>query len=38
MKALLAVTSLLLSTSLLLIGQGMQLTLLPLRASVNGQA
>ena len=36
MKALVAVTSLLLSTSLLLIGQGMQLTLLPLRASANG--
>ncbi len=36
MKALATVTSLLLSTSLLLIGQGMQLTLLPLRISVNG--
>jgi len=36
MKALVAVTSLLLSTSLLLIGQGMQLTLVPLRASGNG--
>ena len=36
MRALLAVTSLLLSTALLLIGQGMQLTLLPLRASANG--
>lgn len=36
MKALAAVTSLLLSTALLLIGQGMQLTLLPLRAGVNG--
>ncbi|MCB1853601.1 MAG: MFS transporter [Pseudomonadales bacterium] len=36
MKALVAVTSLLLSTALLLIGQGMQLTLVPLRASDNG--
>lgn len=36
MKVLVAVTSLLLSTALLLIGQGMQLTLLPLRASANG--
>ncbi|MCP5128120.1 MAG: MFS transporter [Pseudomonadales bacterium] len=36
MKTLAAVTSLLLSTALLLIGQGMQLTLLPLRASANG--
>lgn len=36
MQALATVTSLLLSTSLLLIGQGMQLTLLPLRASANG--
>lgn len=36
MKTLLAVTSLLLSTSLLLIGHGMQLTLLPLRGSLNG--
>lgn len=36
MKGLAAVTSLLLSTALLLIGQGMQLTLLPLRASANG--
>lgn len=36
MKALLAVTSLLISTSLLLIGHGMQLTLLPLRGSFNG--
>jgi MFS family permease len=38
MKALLTVTSLLLSTALLLIGQGMQLTLVPLRASVSGQS
>jgi len=36
MRALLAVTSLLISTSLLLIGHGMQLTLLPLRGSLNG--
>lgn len=36
MRALLAVTSLLLSTSLLLIGHGMQLTLLPLRGAHNG--
>jgi MFS family permease len=36
MKALATVTSLLLSTALLLIGHGMQLTLLPLRASANG--
>lgn len=36
MKALFAVTSLLMSTALLLIGQGMQLTLVPLRASDNG--
>ncbi|MDH4039954.1 MAG: MFS transporter [Gammaproteobacteria bacterium] len=36
MKALATVTSLLVSTALLLIGQGMQLTLLPLRASANG--
>lgn len=36
MKGLVAVTSLLVSTALLLIGQGMQLTLLPLRASANG--
>lgn len=36
MKTLATVASLLLSTSLLLIGQGMQLTLVPLRASANG--
>ena len=36
MKVLATVASLLLSTALLLIGQGMQLTLLPLRASSNG--
>jgi MFS family permease len=36
MKPLLAVTSLLLSTALLLVGHGMQLTLLPLRATSNG--
>ena len=36
MKVLATVASLLLSTALLLIGQGMQLTLLPLRASANG--
>jgi MFS family permease len=36
MRALLAVTSLLISTALLLIGHGMQLTLLPLRGSLNG--
>lgn len=36
MKGLATVTSLLASTALLLIGQGMQLTLLPLRASANG--
>jgi MFS family permease len=36
MKALVAVTSLLLSTALLLIGHGMQLTLVPLRATDNG--
>ncbi|PLW82326.1 MFS transporter [Kineobactrum sediminis] len=36
MRALLTLTSLLLSTSLLLIGQGMQLTLLPLRGTSNG--
>jgi MFS family permease len=35
-RTLVAVASLLVSTSLLLIGQGMQLTLLPLRASANG--
>jgi MFS family permease len=38
MKALVAVASLLLSTALLLIGQGMQLTLLPLRAIANGHS
>lgn len=36
MRALFTVTSLLISTSLLLIGHGMQLTLLPLRGSING--
>lgn len=36
MKGLAAVTSLLLSTGILLLGHGMQLTLLPLRASFNG--
>ncbi|TXS95371.1 MFS transporter [Parahaliea maris] len=36
MRALLTVTSLLISTSLLLIGHGMQITLLPLRGSVVG--
>ncbi|MCB1687466.1 MAG: MFS transporter [Halioglobus sp.] len=36
MKALTTVSSLLLSTALLLIGHGMQLTLVPLRASANG--
>lgn len=36
MRALLTLTSLLISTSLLLIGQGMQLTLLPLRATSIG--
>lgn len=36
MKGLAAVTSLLLSTGILLLGHGMQLTLLPLRASANG--
>ena len=36
MNALLSVTSLLLSTALLLVGHGMQLTLLPLRAAGNG--
>lgn len=36
MKALLTVSSLLLSTALLLIGHGMQLTLLPLRANAFG--
>lgn len=36
MKGLAAVTSLLLSTGLLLLGHGMQLTLLPLRAVANG--
>lgn len=38
MKTLLSVLSLLLSTALLLIGHGMQLTLLPLRAAVNGMS
>lgn len=36
MRTLLTLTSLLISTSLLLIGHGMQLTLLPLRGSING--
>ena len=36
MQALAAVTSLLLSTGFLLLGHGMQLTLLPLRAADNG--
>lgn len=36
MRALLAVASLLMSTALLLVGHGMQLTLLPLRGSLNG--
>ncbi|MFU8764055.1 MAG: hypothetical protein ACNA7T_06000, partial [Haliea sp.] len=36
MRTLLTLTSLLLSTALLLVGQGMQLTLLPLRATTNG--
>jgi MFS family permease len=36
MQALAAVTSLLLSTGFLLLGHGMQLTLLPLRAGANG--
>ncbi len=36
MGVLVAVTSLLLSTALLLLGHGMQLTLLPLRAGING--
>ncbi|MDO8861274.1 MFS transporter [Haliea sp. E1-2-M8] len=36
MRTLLTLTSLLFSTSLLLVGQGMQLTLLPLRATTNG--
>ena len=36
MRALATVTSLLMSTALLLIAHGMQLTLLPLRASANG--
>ena len=36
MRTLLTLTSLLLSTALLLVGQGMQLTLLPLRASSIG--
>ena len=35
MKQLLAITSLLLSTALLLVGHGMQLTLLPLRAAAD---
>jgi len=38
MSALLSVASLLLSTALLLVGHGMQLTLLPLRAGVNGMS
>lgn len=38
MKVLVAVTSLLLSTSLLLVGQGMQLTLVPLRAVADGHS
>src|SRR5690606_35899139 len=38
MRTLLTLTSLLLSTCLLLIGQGMQLTLTPLRASSNGMS
>lgn len=38
MRALITLTSLLLSTCLLLVGQGMQLTLLPLRASSNGMS
>ncbi len=36
MKTLLALTSLLMSTALLLVGHGMQLTLLPLRGTLNG--
>ena len=36
MRMLLSVTSLLLSTALLLLGHGMMLTLLPLRAELNG--
>ncbi len=36
MRTLITLTSLLISTSLLLVGQGMQLTLLPLRATSNG--
>lgn len=38
MPALITLTSLLLSTTLLLVGHGMNLTLLPLRASMNGQS
>ena len=38
MTALFAVTSRLLSTALLLVGHGMQLTLLPLRAAGNGMS
>lgn len=38
MRTLLTLTSLLLSTALLLVGQGMQLTLLPLRATSNGMS
>ncbi|PLW68868.1 MFS transporter [Pseudohalioglobus lutimaris] len=38
MKVLLTVTSLLLSTALLLVGHGLQLTLLPLRASAVGMS
>ncbi|KAA1193103.1 MFS transporter [Pseudohalioglobus sediminis] len=38
MKVLLTVTSLLLSTALLLVGHGLQLTLLPLRASFTGMS
>jgi MFS family permease len=38
MRTLLTLTSLLLSTCLLLVGQGMQLTLLPLRATTNGMS
>lgn len=38
MKSLLGVASLLLSTAVLLMGHGMQLTLLPLRAGANGMS
>mgnify|MGYP001827125041 CR=1 FL=1 len=38
MKSLLSVSSLLLSTALLLVGHGMQLTLLPLRAAHLGMS